>query len=170
MHMSTSTLTHSLKNTHALLMWCVRCATGSRWVESQCWLSLHWAPQGVFIVAKINKAAVMKCRLDPTRTQSGTPCTPATDKQKNKKEKKNNPKHRTTKKNKKRAHTHEKSDIALKSPQTFSYFHAKKEEHSRAVFSLKYTHSTSTLIMSPPKKENHLKKLGIKNPQKKPHV
>lgn len=57
--------------------------------------------------------------------------------------------------NKKHAHMHEKSDIALKSPQTFSYCHVKKEEHSRAVFSLKYTHSTSTLIMSQPKKENH---------------
>lgn len=53
-------LTHSHKYSHTCphlhtythLSCDVCCAMGSRWVESQCWLSLHWAPQGVFIVAK----------------------------------------------------------------------------------------------------------------------
>ena len=47
----------------------VRCAMGSRWVESQCWLSLHWAPRGVFIVVKINKATVTK-RSSPSQIQA----------------------------------------------------------------------------------------------------
>lgn len=67
--MPTSRLMHLLVNihttrTHTHLSCDVWCAMGSRWVESQCWLSLHWAPQGVFIVAKINKATVTKRRLD----------------------------------------------------------------------------------------------------------
>lgn len=62
---------------------------------------------------------------------------------------------------------HEKSDIALKSPQTFSYFHAKKEEHSRAVFFFK----VHTLHKHPhnvtAQKRKSFKKIRNKKPTKK---
>lgn len=166
MHMSTSTLTHSLKNTHALLMWCVQCATGSRWVESQCWLSLHWAPQGVFIVAKINKAAVTKCRLDPTRTQSGTPCTPATDKQKNKKEKKNNPKHRKTKKQKTCSHARKKWHSSEIPPNILILSCEKRRAQQGSVFFKVHTLHKHLHNVTAQKRKS-LKKIRNKKPTKK---
>lgn len=127
-HIHTHALAHEHTYTH--LSCDVWCAMGSRWVESQCWLSLHWAPQGVFIVAKINKATVTKHRLDHTHTPSWAhtyihdyvrTCTQAyscTHKKKNKKEKKENDKN-----TKALTHTHTISD---KSSQKHSRFDTQK--------------------------------------------
>lgn len=107
----------------------VRCAMGSRWVESQCWLSLHWAPRGVFIVAKINKATVTK-RPSPSQIQaqgyvrghvrtcarahSGASWQHTKSKEEEQKKKKSQ---------NKRAHSRTQSDKS--SRKTFSFWHAK---------------------------------------------
>lgn len=147
----------------------VRCAMGSRWVESQCWLSLHWAPRGVFIVAKINKATVTK-RPSPSQIQaqgyvrghvrtcarahSGASWQHTKSKEEEQKKKKAKTKGLT--------HAHK----VTKAHEKHSRFDTQRQEHSWTMFWVghphTHTHPTSSHAQSQSKKENNLGKLGGK--------